>query len=49
MLLYLDNARSVGSNSRLGQRIQRGLNENQARECMELHTVSPAAGYSQAT
>jgi uncharacterized protein (DUF1800 family) len=48
MLLYLGNARSVGSDSRLGQRIQRGLNENQARECMELHTVSPAAGYSQA-
>ena len=27
---------------------QRGLNENLARECMELHTVCPAAGYTQA-
>jgi uncharacterized protein (DUF1800 family) len=26
----------------------RGLNENLARECMELHTISPLAGYSQA-
>ena len=26
----------------------RGLNENLARECLELHTVSPAAGYTQA-
>ena len=48
MLLYLDNARSFGPDSPLGQRTHRGLNENLARECMELHTVSPAAGYSQA-
>ena len=48
MLLYLDNARSFGPDSPLGQRIHRGLNENLARECMELHTVSPLAGYSQA-
>lgn len=47
MLLYLDNAQSFGPGSRLGQRSHRGLNENLARECMELHTVSPAAGYSQ--
>ena len=26
----------------------RGLNENLARECLELHTVSPAGGYTQA-
>jgi uncharacterized protein (DUF1800 family) len=47
MLLYLDNAGSVGPDSPGGQRSHRGLNENLARECMELHTVSPAAGYSQ--
>lgn len=48
MLLYLDNAGSVGPDSPAGQRLHRGLNENLARECMELHTVSPLAGYSQA-
>jgi uncharacterized protein (DUF1800 family) len=48
MLLYLDNAGSVGADSVLGQRTHRGLNENLARECMELHTVSPRAGYTQA-
>jgi uncharacterized protein (DUF1800 family) len=47
MLLYLDNATSFGPDSPLGQRTHRGLNENLARECMELHTVSPLAGYSQ--
>ena len=31
-----------------GQNGKRGLNENLARECLELHTVSPAAGYTQA-
>jgi uncharacterized protein (DUF1800 family) len=48
MLLYLQNAGSVGPDSVAGQRTHRGLNENLARECMELHTVSPAAGYTQA-
>jgi uncharacterized protein (DUF1800 family) len=47
MLIYLDNAGSFGPDSPLGQRTHRGLNENLARECMELHTVSPIAGYSQ--
>jgi uncharacterized protein (DUF1800 family) len=47
MLLYLDNAGSVGPDSQAGQRSHRGLNENLARECMELHTVSPASGYTQ--
>ena len=47
MLLYLDNAGSVGPDSPVGQRSHRGLNENLARECLELHTVSPAAGYTQ--
>jgi uncharacterized protein (DUF1800 family) len=48
MLLYLDNAGSVGPDSPAGTRSHRGLNENLARECLELHTVSPLAGYSQA-
>ncbi|HVC60646.1 MAG TPA: DUF1800 domain-containing protein [Acetobacteraceae bacterium] len=48
MLIYLNNAQSVGPDSPAGRRLHRGLNENLARECMELHTVSPAAGYTQA-
>ncbi len=48
MLLYLDNATSFGPDSPIGQKTRRGLNENLARECMELHTVSPLAGYTQA-
>lgn len=48
MLAYLDNNGSTGPNSRAGQRLRRGLNENLAREILELHTVTPAAGYSQA-
>ena len=48
MLIYLNNAQSVGPDSPAGERSHRGLNENLARECLELHTVSPAAGYTQA-
>ena len=48
MLLYLDNAASAGPHSLFGGRSNRGLNENLARECLELHTVSPASGYTQA-
>lgn len=49
MLSYLDNNGSIGPNSRAGLRRQRsGLNENLAREILELHTVTPAAGYNQA-
>jgi uncharacterized protein (DUF1800 family) len=48
MLLYLDQAQSVGPNSIAGQRRNAGLNENLAREIMELHTVGSDAGYSQA-
>lgn len=48
MLLYLDNAQSLGPDSPAGRRRHKGLNENLARECMELHTVTPAAGYTQA-
>jgi uncharacterized protein (DUF1800 family) len=48
MLLYLDNAQSVGPDSRQGQRRGRGLNENLARELLELHTVGVRGGYTQA-
>ncbi|WP_431302653.1 DUF1800 domain-containing protein [Sediminicoccus sp. BL-A-41-H5] len=48
MLGYLDQAGSIGPGSRAGQRRSRGLNENLARECLELHSVTPAAGYTQA-
>ena len=48
MLLYLDQAQSIGPNSFAGQRRKVGLNENLAREIMELHTVGLGGGYSQA-
>ena len=48
MLLYLDNAQSIGPDSRAGQRRQRGLNENLARELLELHTLGVNGGYTQA-
>jgi uncharacterized protein (DUF1800 family) len=48
MLLYLDNAQSFGPNSRAGRRRERGLNENLARELLELHTVGVHGGYTQA-
>ena len=47
MLRYLANAASVGPDSPVGLRTHRGLNENLGRECMELHTVGLAAGYTQ--
>ena len=47
MLLYLDNARSIGPRSRVGQRRSKGLNENLARECLELHTLGVDGGYTQ--
>lgn len=48
MLMYLDNANSFGPDSFAGRRQRRGLNENLARECLELHTVTPSSGYTQA-
>ncbi len=48
MLNYLNQAQSAGPDSLAGQRRHLGLNENLARECLELHTVTPAAGYTQA-
>ncbi len=44
MLLYLDNASSVGPNSPMGRRRDKGLNENLAREIMELHTLGVNGG-----
>ncbi len=57
MLVYLDQHQSVGPGSPLAQRAGRragpdrdppGLNENLAREVLELHTLGAQAGYSQA-
>jgi hypothetical protein len=64
MLVYLDNAQSVGPDSPAAQRAARlkermpnapvakgrphGLNENYARELMELHTLGVNGGYTQA-
>ena len=47
MLHYLDNQLSIGPASQAGQRQKRGLNENLAREIMELHTLGVNGGYSQ--
>lgn len=60
MLLYLDQFQSIGPNSTFGERQRRraqrsgsagrqaGLNENLAREILELHTLGVDGGYSQA-
>jgi len=48
MLVYLDNWKSVGPNSRIGARKGLGLNENLAREVLELHTLGVDGGYTQA-
>jgi uncharacterized protein (DUF1800 family) len=61
MLMYLDNAESIGPDSAAAVRAHsapsrnpdkkkadQGLNENYARELMELHTLSVNGGYSQA-
>ncbi|MEM8870979.1 MAG: DUF1800 domain-containing protein [Pseudomonadota bacterium] len=47
MLVYLNQARSVGPNSPVGKRRNAGLNENLAREVLELHTLGVDAGYTQ--
>jgi uncharacterized protein (DUF1800 family) len=51
MLIYLDNTQSIGPNSAVAQRArgrrQPGLNENYARELLELHTLGVDGGYSQ--
>ncbi len=47
MLAYLDNLGSIGPNSRAGRRRDAGLNENLAREILELHTLGVDGGYTQ--
>ncbi len=48
MVVYLDQARAVGPNSDVGRnRPNRGLNENLARELMELHTLGVGGAYTQ--
>jgi uncharacterized protein (DUF1800 family) len=51
MLMYLDNVSSVGANDdpaakKKGKKMN-GLNENYAREVMELHTLGVDGGYTQ--
>jgi uncharacterized protein (DUF1800 family) len=55
MQVFLDQIHSVGPNSRFALRAARrdpahkhGLNENLAREAMELHTLGARTGYTQA-
>src|SRR6202048_1341702 len=48
MLLYLDNAQSIGPNSIAGINRDKGLNENLAREILELHTLGVRSGYTPA-
>ncbi|MGB8814985.1 MAG: DUF1800 domain-containing protein [Paracoccaceae bacterium] len=48
MLMYLDQVQSIGPGSPVGLKRARGLNENLARELIELHTLGVGAGYSQA-
>lgn len=48
MLAYLDNQVSTGPNSRAGMAGKGGLNENLAREIMELHVLGVDSGYTQA-
>lgn len=50
MLIYLDNYQSIGPGSRgarAGRGQRRGLNENYARELLELHTLGVNGGYTQ--
>ncbi len=47
MLFYLDNAQSIGPDSRANGNRKRGLNENLAREILELHTLGVDGGYAQ--
>jgi uncharacterized protein (DUF1800 family) len=55
MQIFLDQTRSVGPDSMAAMRAEqrnpdnkRGLNENLAREIMELHTLGVRSGYTQA-
>lgn len=46
MLFYLDNWQNVAPNNKQGKKA-RGINENYARELMELHTLGVNGGYTQ--
>src|ERR1700677_1983637 len=48
MLFYLDNVESMGADSIAGINRDKGLNENLARETLELHALGVRSGYSQA-
>jgi len=48
MLFYLDNVESMGADSIAGINRDKGLNENLARETLELHTLGVRSGYTQA-
>ncbi len=48
MLIYLDQILSIGPNSKIGLQAGRGLNENLAREILELHTLGVGSSYQQA-
>ena len=47
MLSYLDQSSSVGPNSHFGKNQNKGLNENLAREVIELHSMGVGANYTQ--
>jgi len=47
MILYLDQNSSIGPNSTIGKKRKAGLNENLAREILELHTMGVGANYTQ--
>ena len=47
MLMYLDQVSSIGPHSPVGIKNNRGLNENLAREVLELHTLGVDGDYSQ--
>ena len=47
MLLHLNQVQSIGPNSSAGKRRERGLNENHARELIELHTLGVDGNYAQ--
>jgi uncharacterized protein (DUF1800 family) len=47
MVFYLDQVNSFGPTSRAGRKQGKGLNENLAREILELHTLGVGADYTQ--
>ncbi|MEM9043718.1 MAG: DUF1800 domain-containing protein [Pseudomonadota bacterium] len=47
MLKYLDQGRSTGPNSAVGRRSKDDVNENLAREVLELHTLGVSGPYTQ--